>query len=44
VSGADLEDIENIDVTEHDVPVFFPTIGMTDEEVSETIETISNGQ
>ena len=44
VSGADLEDIENIDVTEHDVPVFFPTIGMIDEEVSETIETISNGQ
>ena len=44
VSGADLEDIENIDVTEHDVPVFFPTIGMTDEEVSETIETISKGQ
>ena len=43
VSGADLGDIDRIDVSEHEVPMFFPTIGMTDEEVSATIEAINAG-
>ena len=43
VSGADLADIDRIDVSQYDIPVFFPTIGMTDEEVSELMETIKEG-
>ena len=44
VLGSDLEDIDKIDVTKYDLPVFFPTIGMTDDEVHAIAETIENGQ
>ena len=33
VKGCSLSDIENFDATEHQLPVFFPTVGMSDEEV-----------
>ena len=40
VSGATLEDIESISVSEFDVPIYFPTIGMSDTEVNSLLETI----
>ena len=33
VMGTSLEDLESVDVSRYDVPVYFPTIGMTDDEV-----------
>jgi thiamine biosynthesis protein ThiI len=41
--GTDLDDLPDIDVSKYSVPVFFPTIGMTDEEVHAIAETIRNG-
>jgi thiamine biosynthesis protein ThiI len=38
VKGTELEDIGSIDVTQYEVPVFFPTVGMTDADVAEYIE------
>ena len=35
--------LESVDVTAYDVPVYFPTIGMTDDEVSGLAETIRAG-
>ncbi len=43
VLGTDLEHLEDVDVTEYSVPVFFPTMGMTDDEVSDIAEMIRNG-
>jgi len=43
VMGADIRDISGIDVSQYDLPVFFPTIGMTDDEVHASFEIISNG-
>ncbi|MDR0778755.1 MAG: THUMP domain-containing protein [Methanomassiliicoccaceae archaeon] len=40
VSGASLDDLNNIDVTKYDVPVYFPTMGMSDQEVSDMLKTI----
>ena len=44
VKGTDLNELDSVNVTESTLPIFFPTIGMTDEEVSEIYETIKNGQ
>ena len=35
VMGTPLEDLDSVDVSKYDVPVYFPTIGMTDDEVKE---------
>ena len=43
VMGSDIGDIDDIDVSQYELPVFFPTIGMTDEEVHDCFETIVNG-
>ncbi len=43
VLGTDLEHLDEVDVTKYTVPVFFPTMGMTDDEVSEYVEIIRNG-
>ena len=33
VMGTSLEGLDSVDVSKYDVPVYFPTIGMTDDEV-----------
>jgi thiamine biosynthesis protein ThiI len=38
VKGTELNDIGSVDVTQFEIPVFFPTVGMTDEDVSAVIE------
>ncbi len=43
VMGTSLEDLDSVDVSQYDLPVYFPTIGMTDDEVSELADTIRNG-
>ena len=43
VLGTSLEELDSVDVTDYDVPVFFPTIGMTDAEVAETAAVIRAG-
>ena len=43
VLGTRLEDVGKIDVSSYDLPVYFPTIGMTDDEVATLAETIRNG-
>ncbi|MBE6528316.1 MAG: hypothetical protein E7Z64_04020 [Thermoplasmata archaeon] len=43
VMGTDLEGIKDVDVSKYDIPVFFPTIGMTDDEVSALAEIIRSG-
>lgn len=43
VLGTSVDGLDSVDVTSYDVPVFFPTIGMTDEEVSEIAATIRAG-
>ena len=43
VKGTDLKDLEGVDVSQYELPVFFPTIGMTDEEVHVFFETITKG-
>jgi thiamine biosynthesis protein ThiI len=43
VLGTDIEGLGGVDVSQYDVPVFFPTIGMTDEEVSELAGIIKSG-
>lgn len=43
VKGTDLKDLEGVDVSQYELPVFFPTIGMTDEEVHVFFETIIKG-
>ena len=43
VSGADLDSIKDIDVTQFPIPVFFPTVGMTDDEVDLIMNTIKLG-
>ena len=43
VLGTRLEDVGKIDVSSYDLPVYFPTIGMTDDEVTTLAETIRNG-
>ena len=43
VMGTALEDLDSVDVSQYDLPVYFPTIGMTDAEVAELAETIRAG-
>jgi len=43
VMGTSLNDLDSVDVSKYDLPVFFPTMGMTDEEVSVLAENIRNG-
>ncbi len=43
VLGTDLGNIGSVDVSSYDLPVFFPTIGMTDDEVAELAATIRAG-
>ena len=43
VLGTSLDELGSVDVTRYNVPVFFPTMGMTDEEVSDIAGTIRAG-
>ena len=43
VMGTRLDGLDSVDVTRYDVPVYFPTIGMSDDEVSELADTIAAG-
>lgn len=43
VMGTALEDLDSVDVSRYDLPVYFPTIGMTDAEVAELAGTIRAG-
>lgn len=43
VMGTDFADLGSVDVTQYPYPVFFPTIGMTDDEVSEIYDAIVQG-
>ena len=43
VMGTDLDAIKDVDVSQFEIPVFFPTIGMSDDEVRELADTIRNG-
>ncbi|MDR2866583.1 MAG: THUMP domain-containing protein [Methanomassiliicoccaceae archaeon] len=40
VLGTSLDELKDIDVSSYSVPVYFPTIGMSDDEVSEMLRTI----
>lgn len=40
VLGTSLKDLDDVDVSEYDLPVYFPTIGMSDSQVSEIIEEL----
>jgi hypothetical protein len=42
VLGTPLEGLDSVDVTKYDIPVYFPTIGMTDDEVDDLYEQIKN--
>lgn len=41
--GTDLQGIDSVDVSEFDLPVYFPTVGMTDDEVAGIASTIRAG-
>lgn len=41
--GTDLNGLDSVDVSQYELPVFFPTVGMTDEEVSALYRDISAG-
>jgi len=38
--GTSLEKIQEVDVSKYDLPIYFPTIGMTDAKVNEMIESL----
>lgn len=40
IKGCSLEEIPDFDPTAYDLPVFFPTVGMTDEEVEQQMKVI----
>ena len=40
VRGTALKDLETVDVSKYTLPVYFPTIGMTDKEVDDLLELI----
>ena len=42
VLGTPLEGLDSVDVSKYDVPVYFPTIGMTDDDVDSLYEQIKN--
>ena len=43
VLGSDLDNVGSVDVSQYEIPVFFPTIGMTDTEVTEIMDVIKAG-
>jgi thiamine biosynthesis protein ThiI len=43
VLGTAIDDLENVDVSKFNVPVYFPTIGMSDDEVQKMLESIRSG-
>ena len=43
VMGTDFSDLGDVDVSQYPYPVFFPTIGMTDDEVDTIMDTIKLG-
>ncbi|MDO5861535.1 MAG: THUMP domain-containing protein [Thermoplasmata archaeon] len=43
VLGTDLEGLDSVDVASYNLPVFFPTVGMKDDEVQELVDVILNG-
>ncbi len=43
VMGTDYDELSGVDVSQYPYPVFFPTIGMTDDEVSEIYNAIVQG-
>ena len=43
VQGRSLQDLKGFDASEYDLPVFFPTVAMSDEEVSSMAEDIRAG-
>ena len=43
VLGTSLDGLDGVDVSSYDAPVYFPTIGMSDDEVSELAEVIRAG-
>ncbi len=43
VLGASIDEIGDVDVSKYDLPVYFPTIGMTDVEVSDLAKVIRQG-
>lgn len=43
VLGTDIGEIGSVDVSQYDLPVFFPTVGMTDEEVASLAASIREG-
>ena len=43
VMGTDFDELDSVHVSQYELPVFFPTIGMTDEEVSALYRDISAG-
>ncbi len=43
VMGTDLDGMKDVDVSQFELPVFFPTIGMSDDEVRELADTIRGG-
>lgn len=43
VLGVSLDEIGDVDVSKYDLPVYFPTIGMTDVEVSDLAKVIRQG-
>ena len=43
VLGTSLDGLDAVDVSSYDVPVYFPTIGMSDDEVSELAGVIRAG-
>jgi thiamine biosynthesis protein ThiI len=38
VKGSSVQDFDEVDVTQYEIPVYFPTVGMTDAEVRQIIE------
>ena len=44
VMGASLEGLDSVDVSKYDVPVYFPTIGMTDDEVKDLRGLIASAE
>ncbi len=43
VMGTDLDGMKDVDVSQLELPVFFPTIGMSDDEVKELADAIRSG-
>ncbi len=43
VLGTSLEELDSVDVSAYDVPVYFPTMGMSDREVSDLADIIRAG-